>query len=101
MTPSEVLLWEYLRKKPLGYKFRRQHPLGQFIADFYCYALKLVIEVDGNIHDSPEAKEKDGIRQGMIESDGIKVIRFRNEEVNSKLETVIELIENNIIKLKK
>ena len=58
-TRTEVILWSYLRKKPYGYKFRRQHPIGPFIADFYCHSLKLVIEVDGNIHDQKEIQQAD------------------------------------------
>jgi cyclase len=57
LTHSELLLWGYLKQKPFGYKFRRQHPLGIYIADFYCHALKLVIEVDGSIHHLDEVKK--------------------------------------------
>src|SRR5688500_14064229 len=67
MTHAEMLTWEYQRQKPSGYKFRRQHPLGPFIADFYCHALKLVIEVDGSIHEVTEIKDWDSERQQMLE----------------------------------
>jgi cyclase len=59
MTLSEMLLWRFLKTKPLGYKFRRQHPMSEYVADFFCYKLKLVIEIDGPIHDAEEVKTKD------------------------------------------
>ncbi|GAA4464931.1 hypothetical protein GCM10023093_16250 [Nemorincola caseinilytica] len=97
LTNAELVLWGYLKQRPLGYKFRRQHPLGIYIADFYCHALKLVIEVDGSVHEDPEMAEKDKVRQDIINSLGVKMIRFRNEEVEKRLETVIDKIENHII----
>lgn len=98
MTHAETLLWGYLVQRPLGYKFRRQHPISIFIADFYCHALKLVIEVDGSIHDSNEAKEQDASRQHILEAEGIRFLRFTNAAVEKHLETVIKEIENYIIK---
>lgn len=98
MTHAETLLWGYLVQRPLGYKFRRQHPISIFIADFYCHALKLVIEVDGSIHDSNEAKEQDASRQHTLEAEGIRFLRFTNAAVEKHLETVIKEIENYIIK---
>ncbi len=59
MTHAEKILWNHLKVKPNGYKFRRQHPLGIYIADFYCHKLKLVIEIDGSIHDNDEVKLND------------------------------------------
>lgn len=88
-TPAETVLWGYLKTKPFGYKFRQQHPLGIYIADFFCYKLKLVIEIDGSIHKYEEIKANDERRQKLIESEGIRVIRFTNEEVMKSLETVI------------
>jgi imidazole glycerol-phosphate synthase subunit HisF len=98
MTHAETLLWGYLVQRPLGYKFRRQHPISIFIADFYSHALKLAIEVDGSIHDSNEAKEQDASRQQILEAEGIRFLRFTNEAVEKHLETVIKEIENYIIK---
>ena len=80
-TNAETVLWGYLKQRPLGQKFRRQHPIGIYIADFYCHSLKMVIEVDGNIHAEPEVAEKDARRQIDLEQDGLTVIRFKNEEV--------------------
>ena len=102
-THPEIVLWGFLKTKPYGYKFRRQHPLGIYIADFFCFKLKLVIEVDGGIHNDNDVKINDGERQKIIESDNIKVIRFSNEEVMKNLETVIVkvnlTINEQIIKL--
>jgi cyclase len=94
VTQAEMVLWGYLKTRPLGYKFRRQHPLGIFIADFFCYKLKLIIEVDGPVHDKEEVKMNDVERQKIIESEGIKVLRFTNDEVMKHLEAVIEKIKN-------
>lgn len=66
LTHSEQTLWDHLRTKPLGYKFRRQHPLGIYIADFYCHALKLVIEIDGSIHKVAEVAIRDNYRQEIL-----------------------------------
>lgn len=77
-THAETILWGYLKQKPMGYKFRRQHPYAVYILDFYCHALKLVIEVDGEIHNRKDVKENYAIRQKAIENDGLKVIRFEN-----------------------
>ncbi len=88
-TAAEIALWSYLKTKPQGYKFRRQHPLGIYIADFFSYRLKMVIEVDGKIHNTNKVKTNDTERQQLIEADGIVVIRFKNEEVLKSLETVI------------
>jgi imidazole glycerol-phosphate synthase subunit HisF len=93
MTQAEIVLWEYLRTKPLGYKFRRQHPIGVYIADFFCFKLKLLIEVDGLVHTKEEVRKNDEVRQKIIESEGIKVLRFTNDEVMKQLETVIEKIQ--------
>lgn len=92
MTEAETVLWEYLRQHPLGFKFRRQHPLGIYIVDFYCHKLKLVIEVDGSVHGEQDVREVDMERQRQLERDGLKVVRFTNEEVLKKKEDVIEQI---------
>ena len=84
LTPAERKLWDFLRNKNWeGYKFRRQHPISFYIADFYCHSLRLVIELDGGIHGSLDQKEHDEGREFELRSLGIHVIRFRNEEVNS------------------
>ena len=73
-TPAEDVLWMYLKTKPGGYKFRRQHPYAVYVLDFYCHGLKLVIEVDGKIHDKENVKNNDEIRQRQLEQDGLVVL---------------------------
>jgi cyclase len=94
LTYAEIVLWNYLRTHPQGYKFRRQHPIGNFIADFYCHRLKLIIEVDGSIHDKESIKEADEEKQQILEAAGIKVMRFRNEEVLKEKDKIIRKINN-------
>lgn len=96
MTPAEELLWEQLKGKQLGVKFRRQHRLGIYIADFYCHQHKLVIELDGSIHHLPEIAQNDIIRQTNLELDGLKVLRFTNEQVFNNLNKVLENINTQI-----
>ena len=92
MTSAEKLLWSCLRNKQLnGLKFRRQHPLGPFIADFYCAARRLVVEIDGDIHDLQP--ERDAVRTEQFEQYGYRVIRFRNEQVLNDIEDVLAAIE--------
>ncbi|MGM0622175.1 MAG: endonuclease domain-containing protein [Bacteroidota bacterium] len=94
MTEAELSLWEKLKgKKMLGLRFRPQHPIDIFIADFYCHPLKLVIEIDGGIHKSRDQKEYDFGREGELENWGIKVIRFTNEDVENEMSRVLEDIE--------
>jgi very-short-patch-repair endonuclease len=89
-TEAEKILWDSIRKfRKEGYIFRRQHPIDFFIADFYCHKLKLIIEVDGDIHSSEEAQDYDENRTGELERFGIKVIRFKNEDILNNLESVI------------
>jgi very-short-patch-repair endonuclease len=83
-TKAEFLLWKQLKKFRLtGFVFRRQHPIDFYIADFYCHRLKLVIEVDGEIHLADPVREHDDSRTGELERLGIKIIRFTNKEVIS------------------
>jgi very-short-patch-repair endonuclease len=97
MTLTEKLLWEKLRRKSIsGVKFRRQHPIGFYIADFYCHEARLVIEVDGAIHSLPGRKEHDGNRDAEMKRLGIQVLRFSNDEIQNNLDNVIKLIEKEI-----
>ena len=92
-TPTETQLWEKLAKRQLGgFKFRRQHSINHYIVDFYCPQLKLIIEVDGEIHDQPKNKEHDHLRDLELTEQGFHVLRFRNQEVQSNIENVIEKI---------
>ena len=94
MTETEEILWERLRRKQLGVRFKAQHPIERFIADFYCHQSKLVIEVDGKIHEYQ--KEYDSGREAEIEKYGIKIIRFTNDEVIKDIDRVIEKIKLNL-----
>ena len=99
-THAETILWRYLKTKPWGYKFRRQHPYSIYILDFYCHSLKLVIEADGNIHDLQEVKQNDAKREAALKKDGFQILRFRNERILTIPEIVFKEIENVIIKKK-
>lgn len=91
MTPAETVLWERLHNKQLyGLKFRRQHPLHHFILDFYCHAHRLVVEVDGGIHDCQ--KGYDEARIEWLVQHGFRVIRFTNEEVMNDIQAVLQKI---------
>jgi len=92
-TRAEILLWSELKKRPDGFKFRRQHPIGIYIADFYCHEAKLIVEVDGCIHDVQSVKAKDAIRQSDLEKLGIQILRFTNHELFQNLEHVIIFIK--------
>jgi len=92
-TEAEKLLWAELRNRKLnGLKFRRQHPIDKYIVDFYCHEKKLVIELDGSIHDKKENKEYDQARTIELGGLKIKVIRFRNDEVENGIGKVLEKI---------
>ena len=95
MTSSEKLLWEQLKgKQILGLRFRRQHPIDIFIADFYCHEVRLVVEIDGEIHN--QKKEYDDGREAEMEKYNIKTIRFINEEVENDIEKVIMKIKKMV-----
>ena len=96
-TEAEEFLWEQLSTKKIkGIRFKRQHPILYFIADFYCHQAKLVIEVDGGYHKIPSQYEYDCNRDSELEELGIKVLRFTNEEVISDIENVLKRIEEEI-----
>jgi len=99
LTPAEQTFWLRLKEQFPDYKFRRQHPISIYIADFYCHKLKLVIEIDGSIHDSMEAKLNDEKRQKDLENLDLIVIRFTNEQIRSGAEKIIEIISSTIAKL--
>jgi very-short-patch-repair endonuclease len=91
MTPAEKALWQRLRDCQVqGCKFRRQHPLGVFVADFYCAARRLVIELDGAVHDN--LQERDAARTAELNARGYRVLRFRNDEVMANMEGVLSAI---------
>ncbi len=87
MTRAEVILWSMLRRKETGWRFRRQHPIGPYIADFACVAAKLVVEIDGVTHGSA-AKPHDDARTRYLERAGWRVLRVGNTDVYRELEGV-------------
>ncbi|UPT65853.1 MAG: endonuclease domain-containing protein [Sphingobacteriales bacterium JAD_PAG50586_3] len=98
-TFAESLLWDKLRRKQLdNYYFRRQHSLLNYIADFYCHSKKLIIEVDGDIHNSKEAIEKDQDRDYVLKDLGYTILRFTNseilEDVNSVTQKISEVLKS-------
>ena len=94
MTPYEKVLWKCLRTKKIAkFKFRRQHPLKFYIADFYCHEARLVIEVDGPIHDRRDQRVHDQQRSGVIEDFGIMVLRFSNDQIRYQTKEVLKRIE--------
>ncbi|MBU2713540.1 endonuclease domain-containing protein [Zooshikella harenae] len=92
LTEPERRLWNALRKKQLGVKFRRQHGIGQYIVDFYCAERRLVIEVDGESHFTHEGIAYDDVRDRFLESCGLKVLHFTNQQVMCELEGVLSRI---------
>jgi len=96
-TTAEVMLWELLRnKKLLDLKFRRQHQIGQYIVDFYCDEIKLVVELDGEIHNSSEQKKHDLTRDKYLSALGFSVLRFKNETLINDPETVLSSIATHL-----
>ncbi len=97
MTEAEKLLWAALKNRKLdGLKFRRQHPLHLYIADFYCHEKRLIIEVDGGIHNKSEIREHDENRTAEFDRLGITVIRFTNEQITQTIDKVLEEINSHI-----
>jgi very-short-patch-repair endonuclease len=93
-TDAENLLWRHLRGKQLeGLKFRRQHPIGKYIADFVCLEKQLVLEIDGGQHSLE--KDKDNERDDWLMSEGYRILRFWNNEVLENLQGVLETIRLN------
>ena len=97
-TKAEKILWNFLSNHKLKVKFRRQHPISQFIADFYCHEIKLVIEVDGEVHNTEEHQEYDRMRDKHFQYFGISLLRFTNNEVLKSPEAVLDLIEKEVKK---
>ena len=93
-TRSEAMLWEALRRRALGPRFRRQHPLGaHYVVDFYCASHKLVVEVDGAVHDSPDATPRDALRQEALErAYGVRFVRLPAWLVERHLAEALGLI---------
>jgi very-short-patch-repair endonuclease len=97
-TLGEILLWQHLKSRKMkGYQFMRQKPINNYIVDFYCSKLHLIIEVDGETHLLEGAKEKDEQRQNKLESLGLQFLRFDDLEVKQNIENVLIRIEEWIV----
>ena len=94
MTTAEVVLWQYLRKGQMGFRFRRQYPVGPYILDFYCYELNLCIELDGDVHQEFGVETHDEIRTRYLNSLGITVLRYSNKTVFLNVDGILDSIEN-------
>lgn len=92
LTSPEAKLWRAVRNRQLGFKIRRQHPIGRFIVDFYCQEARLAIEVDGDSHSAPDQEAYDLARTAWLEERGHEVIRFHAGQVMKNLEDVLETI---------
>jgi very-short-patch-repair endonuclease len=98
-TPAraEDVLWQRIRNRQIGgVKFRRQHAIEGFVVDFVCIERRLIIEVDGDIHEEPDQQAYDQQRQAVLESRGFRVLRFTNEEVLHSIEAVTEVIGEGV-----
>ncbi len=92
-TAAEYRLWCLLRGKKLeGYKFRRQHVILNYIVDFFCFSEKLIVELDGPIHNTQKAKEYDQRREALLVANGYRILRFKNAEVFQNEEKVLSTI---------
>ncbi|WP_310993804.1 DUF559 domain-containing protein [Aequorivita marina] len=95
-TQAETILWESLSSMNLGYKFRRQHTIDEFIVDFVCLEKRLVIEVDGGYHNHPQHKEAAELRTQILKELRFKVLRFTNEEIIGNIDAALKTIETTL-----
>jgi acetylglutamate kinase len=100
MTPAEEIFWNAIKINEWHLKFRRQHPVSLYIADFYCHEVKLVIEIDGGYHENKEVKIYDAARENDLKEYGITVLRFKNEEIFNDLNNVLNKISIAINSIK-
>jgi acetylglutamate kinase len=100
MTSAEEILWKHIHVNQWKLKFRRQHPIWNYVADFYCHGIKLVIELDGGIHQDEEVKKNDGVRENHLKELGLTVLRFNNQEVFNNINLVLTTISTTIDNLR-
>ena len=99
-TLSEVLLWKEIQKKKLGVEFHRQVPIKNYVVDFFCHELYLVIEIDGSSHDSESSTLLDKKRQNEIEELGACFVRINDLDVKQDLNSVLQYLQSTVDKLK-
>ena len=95
-TKQEIILWQYIKQKQLGVKFRRQQPIGKYIADFVCFEKKLIIEIDGGQHNDNKNIANDIIRDKFFTQQGYKTLRFWNNDIDNNISGVIDTIKKEI-----
>lgn len=95
-TRTEKLLWEELRGNKLGHKFKRQHSVGGYILDFFCPTKRLIVEIDGSIHDVESQKKYDQTRDIFFQELGYGILRLNTSEIESKLDDVLRKIKRNL-----
>lgn len=91
-TPEEEILWNELRNNKLGYRFRRQHSIGGYILDFYCFKARLIVELDGNLHD----KEYDAVRDKYFKDLNYQTLRIKNSEIQKDLTSIVIKIKHTL-----
>ena len=96
LTLAEARLWQQLKNKNMGVKFRRQHPIAGYIADFYCHKARLIIEVDGDIHSLNENNDYDLKRKYDLKEMGYRVMRFTNQQVLNSMDEVLRTIKSSL-----
>ncbi len=92
LTLPEAMLWRELRKRPYGLKFRRQHPAGPYVADFFCAAAKLAVEIDGIAHRMGDQAESDLVRDGFLAAAGVSTLRIAATDVLADVAAVVETV---------
>ena len=98
-TLGEILLWQKLKNKALGYEFHRQVPIDNYIVDFFCHELFLALEIDGESHNFQDKIQQDEIRQTRLESLGVKFLRIQDKEVKQDMNNVIRSIQSKIVEI--
>jgi len=100
-TFTEKIIWRYLKDRNfLDCKFRRQYSIDRYVIDFYCPELKLAVEIDGDVHDLKDVKEKDGNRENYLKAFGITFVRIKNDEFLGNAEKAFKKIGDKIVELK-
>jgi len=95
-TKAELLIWRKIRNKQLGYKFRRQHSIEKYVVDFICVELKLIIEIDGDVHFYDENIVKDKIRENYLKNLEFKIKRYKNTDILYNIDSVLSDLQNNL-----
>ena len=93
-TKAERMLWEELKNNRIGFKFRRQHGIKGYIVDFYCPKLKLIVELDGMVHDFRKQRERDYLKEKELEKLNFKIIRYNNFDIIENIDEIMTNLKN-------